>query len=178
MSEDVDRLTRQLEAQSVLLADTRKCLETAEAENQRQQTILRLQEQQIFAIDQHTIASASNRAGDIVYANDRFVEISGYTRDELLGANHRLVNSGVQPPSLFQDMWRNMASGQVWKGEICNRHKNGSLYWVSATIVPFLDESGRPYQYFSIRTDITPLKQAQRSLQQTVVDLDERVKEW
>ena len=75
-------------------------------------------------------------------------------------------------------MWRTIASGQVWKGEICNRHKNGSLYWVSATIVPFLDESGRPYQYFSIRTDITPLKQAQRSLQQTVVDLGERVKEW
>ncbi|HEX5388281.1 MAG TPA: ATP-binding protein [Burkholderiaceae bacterium] len=178
MSEDVDCLTRQLEAQSLLLADTRKRLETAEAENQRLQTILRLQEQQIFAIDQHTIASASNRAGDIVYANDRFVEISGYTRDELLGANHRLVNSGVHPPSLFQDMWRTIASGQVWKGEICNRHKNGSLYWVSATIVPFLDESGRPYQYFSIRTDITPLKQAQRSLQQTVVDLGERVKEW
>ena len=178
MTEELDKLRRLLDEQSHAVQASRQRLQSVEADNQRLQTILRLQEQQIFAIDHHTIASASNRAGDIVYANDRFVDISGYSREELLGANHRIVNSGVHPPELFRDMWRTIASGQVWKGEVCNRHKNGSLYWVNATIVPFLDEFGRPYQYFSVRTDITPLKQAQRSLQQTVVDLGERVKEW
>ncbi|MFC7409904.1 PAS domain-containing hybrid sensor histidine kinase/response regulator [Hydrogenophaga atypica] len=178
MTEELDKLRRLLDEQSHALQASRQRLQSVEAENLRLQTILRLQEQQIFAIDQHTIASASNRAGDIVYANDRFVDICGYSREELLGASHRIVNSGVHPPELFRDMWRTISSGQVWKGEVCNRHKNGSLYWVNATIVPFLDESGRPYQYFSVRTDITPLKQAQRSLQQTVVDLGERVKEW
>ena len=178
MTEELDKLRRLIDEQAHALEASRQRLQSVEADNQRLQTILRLQEQQIFAIDQHTIASASDRAGNIVYANDRFVDISGYSREELLGANHRIVNSGVHPPELFRDMWRTIASGQVWKGEVCNRHKSGSLYWVNATIVPFLDEFGRPYQYFSVRTDITPLKQAQRSLQQTVVDLGERVKEW
>jgi PAS domain S-box-containing protein len=178
MTEASHHLQRLLDEQSRELLDTRKRLQASQAEIERLQTILRLQEQQIFAIDQHTIASASNRAGDIVFANDRFVDICGYSREELLGANHRIVNSGVHPPEFFRDMWRTIASGRVWKGEVCNRHKDGRLYWVNATIVPFLDETGRPYQYFSIRTDITPLKQAQRALQQTVVDLGERVKEW
>ncbi len=168
-------LERQVQSRTDDLA---QALLAAESANRRLQINQRVQERQIFAIDQHSIASATDRAGNIIYANDRFLEISGYARSELIGANHRLIHSGLHPPEMFQDMWRTISAGKVWKGEICNRHKSGSLYWVSATIVPFLNDAGRPYQYFSIRTDITPLKQAQRSLQQTVFDLGERVKEW
>ena len=168
-------LERQVASRTVAL---NQALQATESANRRLQANQRVQERQIFAIDQHNIASATDRTGQIIYANDRFLEISGYTRAELMGANHRLLNSGVHPREMFEDLWRTIASGKVWKGEVCNRHKSGHLYWVNATIVPFLDEGGRPYQYFSIRTDITPLKQAQRELQQTVSDLGERVKEW
>jgi len=135
-------------------------------------------EQQLNAVNQHTIASIADRAGNIIYANDKFVEISGYPREELIGFNHRLVNSGHHPREFFSTLWQTIAMGKVWSGEIRNRRKDGTYYWVNATIVPFLDDSGKPYQYFSMRTDITPLKQAEASLKQLVFDLGERVKEW
>jgi PAS domain S-box-containing protein len=135
-------------------------------------------EQQLFAIDQHTIVSIADTAGNITYANQLFVDISGYPLDELIGANHRIVNSGTHPKELFEALWHTISSGKVWSGELCNRRKDGSLYWVSATMVPFLDEEGLPQHYMSIRSDITPLKQAEASLRNTVFDLNERVKEW
>ena len=121
---------------------------------------------QKFALDQHAIVSITDALGNITYANEKLCSISGYTRDELLGHNHRIVKSGKHPADYYAEMWRCIAAGRVWQGELCNLSKNGSLYWVHSTIVPFLDETGKPWQYVAIRTDITPLKTAQESLSQ------------
>ena len=110
---------------------------------------------QQFAIDQHAIVAMTDVAGTIIYANDKFCEISGYTFTELVGQNHRMLKSGVHPRAFFTEMYRIIASGKVWHAEICNRAKGGRLYWVASTIVPFFDEEGRVERYVSIRTDIT-----------------------
>ncbi len=120
---------------------------------------------QKIALDEHAIVSITDVQGNIIYVNRRFIETSQYGEQELIGKNHRIVNSGFHPQEFFRDMWRAIAGGKVWHGEICNRAKSGSLYWVDATIVPFLDARGKPYQYVAIRTDITPQKAAQRALE-------------
>ncbi|MGZ4989479.1 MAG: PAS domain S-box protein, partial [Methylobacter sp.] len=104
------------------------------------------------------------KAGTLIYINDRFCEISGYSRNELLGQNHRIVKSSEHSPEFYLDMWRTIASGNIWRGEVCNRRKDGSLYWVETSIVPFLDNAGCPYQYISIRTDISRIKKAELRL--------------
>lgn len=110
------------------------------------------------AINQHAIVSITDQAGNIIYMNDLFCEISGYKREELIGKNHRLIKSGSHSAEFYKQMWQTISKGSVWQGEICNRKKDGSLYWVKSTITPFLDNSGKPYQYVSVRTDITERK--------------------
>jgi diguanylate cyclase (GGDEF)-like protein/PAS domain S-box-containing protein len=118
------------------------------------------------ALDRHTIVGITDRAGTITYVNDCFCQISRYSRDELIGAKHSLLNSGHHPVSFFRQMWETIAAGNRWQGEICNRAKDGSLYWVDTTIAPKFDDSGRVVGYVSVRYDITRHKNSEKELKE------------
>ena len=122
------------------------------------------------AIDASSIVGITDPGGVIIYVNDNFCRISKYSSSELIGQTHQIVNSGYHSKEFFKEMWTTISSGAIWKGEIRNKAKDGSIYWVDTTIVPFMDPDGRPERYVSIRSDITDRKQAKNNKFQMLFD--------
>jgi PAS domain S-box-containing protein len=127
------------------------------------QRAMRALEQQKFVLDQHAVVTICGVDGLITYGNDRFAELSGYRPDEFLGQDHRIVNSGCHPKGFFKSMYDTINQGQVWHAEVCNRARDGHLYWVDSTVVAFMGEDGTPREYIAVRTDITQRKQIEEA---------------
>lgn len=157
-----------------IIANLRDVTERVAAEEKMNQTLKELSDYK-EALDESSIVAITNQKGIITHVNDNFCRISKYSREELTGRDHRIINSGYHTATFIRNLWVTIAGGNIWKGEMRNRAKDGTIYWVDTTIVPFMNEKGKPYQYMAIRSDITERKNAEEAINQLNKELEERV---
>jgi PAS domain S-box-containing protein len=149
--------------------------QTAVAELKRS---LKEAEEYKYALDESCIVAITDQKGIIRHANDNFCDISKYNREELIGQDHRLISSGHHSEEFIRDLWVTIANGEIWRGDIKNKAKDNTFYWVDTTIVPFLNAQGKPYQYVAIRHDITSRKIAQETLENNYREISEWFNEY
>ncbi len=171
LSADLYRMLLTLFSVSVLGYAAVSLLRLNNARNELNATLSELEFQK-YALDQHSIVSVADCNGLITYANQKFSEVSQYPLAELVGKDHRVLNSGFHSKEFFREMWSTISQGKVWHGEVRNRRKDGGFYWVESTIVPFMDEGGRPLRYVSIRSDITKRKSSEMFVRQATERLN------
>jgi len=160
----------------LLVASSRDVTDRMEMEKKLRATLRELRFEKT-ALDAHAIVSIADTGGCITYVNDKFCDIAQYRRQELVGKRHSILNSGYHPKAFFAGMLGTIAQGCIWQGEIRNRRKDGSFFWVNSTIVPFLDSRGAPYQYISVWTDVTHLKVAKEVMERSCEQLERLVAE-
>lgn len=163
---------KQFEHIDILLSSLEEVMDDKELFAQTKKSLTELIDVQ-FALGVSSIVAITDKSGKIKYVNDKFIEISKYSKEELIGQDHRIINSGYHPKSFFRDLWQTISNGYVWTGEIRNRAKDGSYYWVNTTIVPFLDENDKPYQYLALRNEVTKLKLVEQELKDMMVKVME-----
>ncbi len=160
----------------VAIAVTAEDIGERKLEEEINKISIRELEFQKIALDRHAIMGATDADGNIISVNDNFIAITRYSAEELFGQNARILNSGYHSPAFFHDMWSTIGKGEIWQGEIRNRRKDGSFYWVESTIVPFLGNDGKPYKYVGLHADITRIKEAEENLRMANEGLEQRVK--